>query len=228
MEVQPGNRAVVHHILVFARKIGDKGDPDGGGTRGFLASYVPGLRPQPFPAGMAKRIPAGSILIFQVHYTPNGTKTTDLSRIGFVFADPKTITHEVKTTSAVSRQIAIPPGAADHVIEATSRGSADDSLLLGYMPHMHLRGKAFSYEAIYPDGKHETLLDVPHYDFNWQTSYRLTEPIKLPAGTKLHAVAHFDNSADNPNNPDPEKRVRWGEQTWDEMMIGYFDVAIPR
>jgi peroxiredoxin/mono/diheme cytochrome c family protein len=228
VEVQPGNRAVVHHILVFARQIGEKGDPDGGGTRGFLASYVPGLRPQPYPAGMAKRVPANSILVFQVHYTPNGSKQTDLSRIGFVFADPKTITHEVKTTSAVQRQIAIPPGAADHVIEATSRASADGALLLGYMPHMHLRGKAFSYEAVHPDGKREMLLDVPQYDFNWQTSYRLAEPIKLTAGTKLHAVAHYDNSADNPSNPDPEKSVRWGEQTWNEMMIGYFDVAVPR
>ena len=92
---------------------------------------------------------------------------------------------------------------------------------------MHLRGSAFSYEADYPDGKREMLLDVPHYDFNWQTSYRLADPLKLPSGTKVHAVAHYDNSADNPNNPDPEKRVRWGEQTWDEMMIGYFDVATP-
>jgi peroxiredoxin/mono/diheme cytochrome c family protein len=228
VEVRPGNRAVVHHILVFARQIGDKGDPDGGGTRGFLASYVPGLRPQPYPAGMAKRVPAGSILIFQVHYTPNGSKQTDLSRIGFVFADPKTLTHEVRTTSAVQRQIGIPPGMADYAIEATSRPATDGSLLLGYMPHMHLRGKAFSYEAVYPDGKKEMLLDVPHYDFNWQTAYRLSDPLKLPAGTKVHAVAHYDNSADNPNNPDPEKRVRWGEQTWDEMMIGYFDVAVPR
>jgi peroxiredoxin len=228
MEVRPGNRAVVHHILVFARQPGQRDDPDGGGTRGFLASYVPGLRPEPFPPGMAKRIPAHSVLVFQVHYTPNGSPATDLSRIGFVFADPKTVTHEVRTTSAVQRRISIPPGAADYVLDATSRAAPDDRLLLGYMPHMHLRGKAFSYEAVYPDGKKEMLLDVPKFDFNWQTSYRLAEPLKLPAGTKLHAVAHFDNSAENPNNPDPTKSVRWGEQTWDEMMLGYFDVATKR
>jgi peroxiredoxin len=228
VEVRPGNRAVVHHVLVFARKPGDRGDPDGGGTRGFLASYVPGLRSLPYPAGMAKRVAAGSVLIFQIHYTPNGSPQTDLSRIGFVFADPKTVTHEVRTTSAVTRALAIPPGEADYRVDANSRPAADGSLLLAYMPHMHLRGKAFSYEAVYPDGKRETLLDVPHYDFNWQTAYRLAEPRQLPAGTKVHAVAHFDNSPDNPNNPDPTKRVRWGEQTWDEMMIGYFDVALPK
>jgi peroxiredoxin len=228
IEVQPGNRAVVHHILVLGLKPGDRSG-DGGGTRGYLAAYVPGLRPMPFLAGMAKKIPAGTTLVFQVHYTPNGTKQTDLSRIGFVFADPKTITHEVRTTSAVSRGIAIPPNDPDYQLEATtSRGSADGTLLLGFMPHMHLRGKAFSYEAMYPDGKHEMLLDVPNYDFNWQTSYRLAEPQKLPSGTKVHAVAHYDNSAENPANPDPEKLVRWGEQTWNEMMIGYYDVAIPK
>jgi hypothetical protein len=145
-----------------------------------------------------------------------------------VFADPKTVTHEVRTTSAVQRRIDIPPGEGDHVVQADSRTSPDGTLLLAFMPHMHLRGKAFSYEAIYPDGKREMLLDVPHYDFNWQTAYRLAEPTKLPTGTKVHAVAHFDNSESNPNNPDPKKRVRWGEQTWDEMMIGYMDVAVPR
>jgi peroxiredoxin len=228
MEVRPGNRAVVHHILVFARSVGERGDADGGGTRGFLASYVPGLKPEPLPASMAKRIPARSMLVFQVHYTPNGSEQTDLSKIGFVFADPKSVTHEVRTVSAVQRKIDIPPGDADHVIEATSRTSPTDLLVLGYMPHMHLRGKAFSYEVVYSDGKKETVLDVPRYDFNWQTSYRLAEPLKVPAGAKMHAVAHFDNSAENPNNPDPTKRVRWGEQTWDEMMIGYFDIATKR
>jgi thiol-disulfide isomerase/thioredoxin len=228
VEVRPGNRAVVHHILVLTLPPGGR-NPDGGGTRGFLAAYVPGLRPVPFPPGMAKRVPAGTKIVFQIHYTPNGSKQTDLSQIGFVFADPNAVTHEVRTTSAVQRRIAIPPHAADHAIEATtSRGTAEGTLLLGMMPHMHLRGKAFRYDAVYPDGKRETLLDVPRYDFNWQTSYRLSEPRPLPAGTKVYAVARYDNSDGNPSNPDPTKLVRWGEQTWDEMMIGYFDVAIPR
>jgi hypothetical protein len=213
---------------VFARQSLRGGDPESGGANGFLAAYVPGLRPLPYPPGMAKRVPAGSKLIFQVHYTPVGTPQTALSRIGFVFADPAKVTQEVRTTSAVSRRLAIPPGAADHAVEATSRPLPAGAQLLTFMPHMHLRGKAFKYEAQFPDGKTEVLLDVPHYDFNWQTAYRLAEPRPLPAGTRLHATAHFDNSADNPNNPDPKALVRWGEQTWNEMMIGYFDVAVPR
>jgi peroxiredoxin len=227
MEVQPGCRAVVHHILVFATR-GLGRVPDAGGRQGFLAAYVPGLRPLPYPPGMAKRVPAGSKLIFQIHYTPVGTEQTDLSRIGFVFADPATVTHEVRTTSAVNRRLAIPPGDADYVVEATSRELPAGAQLLTFMPHMHVRGKAFKYEARLPGGKSEVLLDVPHYDFNWQTGYRLTEPLNLPAGTKVHATAHYDNSADNPNNPDPTKTVRWGDQTWNEMMIGYFDVVVPR
>lgn len=229
VEVRPGNRAVVHHILILMLKKGAGfRDEDGGGTRGYLAAYVPGLRPTTYPAGMAKKVPAGATLVFQIHYTPNGTKQQDKSEIGFVFADPKTITHEVKTTSAVSRTLSIPPMTADYAVEATSRGTPEGATLLGFMPHMHLRGSAFSYEAVFPDGRREMLLDVPHYDFNWQTSYRLAEPRKLPTGTRMHCVAKYDNSENNPSNPDPKARVRWGEQTWNEMMIGYFDIAAPR
>jgi peroxiredoxin len=228
VEVRPGSRAVVHHILVFAVTGMNRNLPDEGGRQGFLAGFVPGLRPLPFPRGYAKRVPANSKLLFQVHYTPNGTEQTDLSHIGFVFADPATVTHEVKTTSAVARRLAIPPGDADHVVEATSRPLPAGAQLLGFMPHMHVRGSAFKYEAKYPDGKAEVLLDVPHYDFNWQTSYRLAERRAVPAGTAIHATAHYDNSAANPNNPDPTKLVRWGDQTWNEMMIGYFDMAVLR
>jgi peroxiredoxin len=228
VEVRPGSRAVVHHILVFAVSGLSRNLPDEGGRQGFLAAYVPGLRPLPYPPGFAKRVPAKSRLLFQVHYTPNGTEQTDLSQIGFVFADPATVTHEVKTVSAASRRLAIPPGDADHVVEATSRPLAAGTQLVALMPHMHVRGKAFKYDAKFPDGRTETLLDVPHYDFNWQTAYRLSERRVVPAGTVLHATARYDNSAANPNNPDPTKLVRWGDQTWNEMMIGYFDIAVPR
>ena len=228
VEVQPGNRAVVHHILVFALpKDGRDLSAVGGGISGFLAAYVPGLRPLPFPDGMAKRLPAGSNLLFQIHYTPNGSKTTDLSKVGFVFTDGSKVKYEVKTTSAAGRQINIPPGADNHKVEA-QRNLPAEVQLLAFSPHMHVRGKSFFYEAIYPDGKKETLLDVPHYDFNWQTAYRYAEPKKIPAGTKIHAVAHYDNSTKNLSNPDPTKTVRWGDQTWQEMMIGYFDVAVPK
>jgi hypothetical protein len=177
---------------------------------------------------MAKRIPKGSKLIFQVHYTPNGSPQQDRTQVGFVFADPGDVKQEVMTVSALSRGVSIPPMAENHRVEATSRGRSSEVLLLGLMPHMHVRGKSFSYEAIYPDGRRETILDVPRYDFNWQTSYRLTEPRPLPAGTRMHCVAHYDNSENNLNNPNPKATVRWGDQTWNEMMIGYFDIAVPR
>ena len=227
VEVQPGNRAVVHHILVFAIKPGSAGEDIAGGVQGFLAAYVPGLRALPYPEGMAKKIPAGSRLVFQIHYTPNGSKQTDMSKIGFNFVDASKVKFEVRTTSVAGRQINIPPGADNHPVEAT-RALPADARILTFMPHMHLRGKAFMYEAILPDGKKEILLDVPQFDFNWQTSYRLAEPKSLPKGTKIHAVAHYDNSEKNLSNPDPSKTVHWGDQTWNEMMIGYFDVAVPK
>jgi peroxiredoxin len=226
-ELQPGNRAVVHHILTFARQGGRREGPDEGGVQGFLVGYVPGMRAEPFPAGMAKRVSAGSQLIFQVHYTPIGSEQFDQSKLGLVFANPQDLTHEVRTTSAANVRIRIPPNADNHWEEGFTRRPLGDSLLLGLMPHMHLRGKSFFYEALLPDGTKETLVDIPRYDFNWQTSYRLAEPKPLPAGTRIHAVAHYDNSDRNLSNPDPTQTVRWGDQTWEEMLIGYFDIAIP-
>jgi peroxiredoxin/mono/diheme cytochrome c family protein len=227
-EVIPGNRAVVHHVLVFARKPGERELPGEGGLSGFLSSYVPGLRSEPYPTGMAKRIPAGSQIVFQVHYTPIGSPQQDVTKLGLVFMDEKDVKYEVKTTSAVQRRLNIPPGDDNWRAEATSFATPEGALLLGYSPHMHLRGKSFSYEAIFADGRRQMLLDVPHYDFNWQTFYRLSEPIPLSPRTRLKSVAHYDNSDQNLSNPDSKKTVRWGDQTWDEMMIGYFDLAIPR
>lgn len=227
-ELLPGNRAVVHHILAFAVPKGARRLSGGGGRDGYLVGYVPGLRVLPYPKGMAKKIPAGSDLIFQVHYTPIGTEQLDQSKIGFVFADPKEVTHEVKTTSASTPFFRIPAHAENYKVEATTFRALPQAKLLSLMPHMHLRGKAFKYIALYPNGKEEILLDVPAYDFNWQTAYRLAEPKTLPKGTRVRGIAHFDNSEYNLNNPNPNKSVRWGDQTWDEMMIGYFDVAIPK
>lgn len=228
-ELQPGNRAVVHHILVFVRA--PKGSRHGGWTGGpgaFLASYVPGARLHSFPDGMAKFIPAGSSLIFQVHYTPIGTRQEDTSRLGLVYARGDEVTHVVMTQQALKRRgLVIPPGAGNSRHEATSPTSPLEVQLLRMMPHMHLRGKAFRYEARFPDGRTRTLLDIPHYDFNWQTAYRLEKPLALPPGTRIHCVAHFDNSEVNLANPDPTATVRWGDQTWNEMMIGYFDVGVP-
>lgn len=230
-EVQPGNPAVVHHILVFARG-GKKGERaaelrDGAGG-GFLSGYVPGLRVKPYPEGMAKKIPAGSKLYFQVHYTTNGTTQFDNSQLGLWFADEPQITHEIKTIANATKKLAIPPHEPNYEVDATTGALPTEGLLLSLSPHMHLRGKDFRYDIIFPGGKRETLLDVPHYDFNWQTTYRLAEPLPLPRGTRMYSIAHYDNSADNLSNPDPSKLVTWGDQTWEEMMIGYFDLAIPR
>jgi peroxiredoxin len=226
-EVMPGNRAVVHHVLVHCRSPHGRGG-DGLAGQGFLAAYVPGLRPIAYPKGMAKRIAAGSALTFQIHYTPNGSVQNDVTRIGLWFADPKKVTHEVTTIAATNPLFVIPPGNGNFAVEATSNRFPAGAQLLTFMPHMHLRGKSFFYEAVFPNGKRETLLDVPKYDFNWQTAYREKQPLKLPTGTRVHAIAHFDNSEENLNNPNPKAAVTWGDQTYEEMMIGYFDMAAPK
>lgn len=225
-ELRPGNRMVVHHILAFAIQPGERNLRDGG-ARGFLVGYVPGMRAEPFPEGMAKRIPAGSRLVFQVHYTPIGSQQFDQSELGLVFADPADIKYEVKTTSALNRSFKIPAGDGNYPVEASApQIKTDGAYLLAMMPHMHLRGKSFRYE-LEGGEKSEILLDIPAYDFNWQTAYRLQDPLPLKADSVIHCEAHFDNSKWNNANPDPTQTVRWGDQTWEEMMIGYFDVAYP-
>ena len=229
-ELQPGNRAVVHHILVFSLPGGRRERASLASVNGeFLAAYVPGHRPPVYDDGMAKLVPAGSKLVFQLHYTPIGTPQKDLSRLGLVFADPKTIKHVVTTQQVTeARGLVIPPGHDNFEVKSRpSQRAPSEVQLLAMMPHMHLRGKAFRYTAHFPDGRSEILLDVPQYDFNWQTAYRLVKPVTLPKGAYLRGVAHYDNSEENLNNPDPSAMVRWGDQTWNEMMIGYFDVAVP-
>jgi peroxiredoxin len=222
-EARPGNNAVVHHIIVFIVPPGQpiKQMGEGMGKRELLVGTAPGNPPTRFEPGMAKRIRAGSKLLFQMHYTVNGAKQQDLSSVGLVFADPATVTREVRTDMAINSDFLVSAGADNYEVDAWRRFSAD-SLLLSFMPHMHLRGKAFRYELKYPDGTVETLLDVPRYDFNWQNTYELAAPKFVPKGAKLHCIAHFDNSENNLANPDPAQPVGWGEQTWDEMMIGWF------
>jgi hypothetical protein len=218
----PGNRAVVHHIIVFVQP---PGTSTGSTPRQHFTAYVPGYIVRPFEKGMAKLITAGSKLIFQVHYTPIGTPQTDKSRVAFLYADKADVKRQVVTNVAGNTTFLIPSHASNHRVEGTSREYSKEALLLSLSPHMHLRGKAFRYEAVYPNGTRETLLDVPRYDFNWQTQYALAEPKPLPPGTRLHCVAHFDNSPENLANPDPSKAVRWGDQTWEEMMLGYYEIA---
>jgi len=189
----------------------------------ILLVYAPGSSPDNWPGGMAKLIPAGSDLVFQMHYTTNGRPGTDITQIGLRFAKAPP-TQRVLTLQLTNDHFLIPPGDPDYRAEAWGT-LPNDALLLSFFPHMHLRGKRFAYNIVHPDGTIEPLLRV-HYHFHWQMSYRLATPIPLKAGTKLQAVAWFDNSRSNPHNPDPDSAVRWGEQTSDEMMVGFFDVAV--
>jgi peroxiredoxin len=225
-EIMPGNRSVVHHLSVFAFVKDELEALLDGTSDGYLVAYVPGMRAKSYPEGMAKRIPAGSKLVFQVHYTPNGSEQLDCSKLGLLFVDPGSVQYEVLTGSVIQRTLVIPPRVAHYRVSGKSVRSPRESYLLSMMPHMHLRGASFNYEILYPNGKIATLLDVPSYDSNWQTSYRLLEPLALPAGSRLRGSASFDNSEDNLNNPDPSKTVRWGLQSRDEMMVGYFDIAV--
>jgi mono/diheme cytochrome c family protein/thiol-disulfide isomerase/thioredoxin len=222
-EIQPTARQVVHHVIVHALAPGEKGRPDAAG--GYWAAYVPGNSHRVLPEGFAKRLPAGARLRFQIHYTPVGKAVTDQLRLGIIFA-PEPPQREVRVAALANPRLRIPAGAANHV-ETLSRELPGDYHVMSFMPHMHMRGKAFRYEAQLPDGTQATLLDIPRYDFNWQLGYELGQPRLLPRGTRLTITAVFDNSPENPANPDPSRTVTWGEQTWDEMMIGYIEHLVP-
>jgi peroxiredoxin len=222
-ECRPGNRAVVHHILVYVLAPGKLNPYEPDGTAYTLAGWAPGDMPFIYPPGTARRIKAGSKLLFEVHYTPNGTEHADRSSVGVIFAKepPQYI---AETNILANMALRIPPGAARHTAQMTYT-FPEDALVLSFMPHMHLRGTSARYTVTYPDGKTETLLSVPDYDFNWQSVYRFEQPIRIPKGSKLTWSASWDNSADNPRNPDPTKEVRWGLQTWDEMQNGWMDLV---
>lgn len=226
--VVPGNRRVLHHCLVFVKYPNELvvEQPEyRGGLDGYFAGYVPGAEYAPYPEGTGKFIPKGARLVFQLHYTPTGRPETDNTKLGLYLHASKPVV-ELQTRAAYNDNFVIPPGALNHEVIATFR-IRKDKLLWALSPHMHWRGSRFVYEAHLPDGRTETLLSVPNYDFNWQTQYRLREPRLLPAGTQIVCTAGFDNSARNPANPDPGQRVRFGEQTWDEMCIGYMDLSDP-
>lgn len=225
-EILPTNRKVVHHVIV---SVHEKGAPRGKerdeGAGGYWAAYVPGNSKQIYPDGFARKLPAGSTVSFQIHYTPNGKATEDQLRMGLIFAK-QTPRYAVETTGLPRRALNIPPGEANH-IEVETRTLPFDMNVMAFMAHMHLRGKSFKYEIVKQDGSTETLLDIPRYDFNWQLRYDLGQYRVLPRGTVLKITAAFDNSAGNPANPDPGKTVRWGQQTFDEMMIGYIEHFVP-
>jgi hypothetical protein len=229
IEVQPGDRSVVHHALIHVAgdddEAGRSGDAAREERRGFWGEYVPGQNTLVYPDGFAKKLPKGARLRFQMHYTPNGTATTDRTRVGVIYAtEPPR--HEVRVAGIVNARISIPPGVADHREEASLR-IPFDATILGFLPHLHVRGTACRYELVRSDGGRTTLLDIPHYDFNWQLLYRLHEPLGLRAGDRLVFTAWYDNSAGNPANPDPSQTVRWGPQTFDEMHLGYVEYFVP-
>lgn len=246
-EVRPSSREHVHHAVVYIRPpesnwlrgapIGvpfsasnlrdDKLRHDAHSTDSdMLLVYAPGSSPDRWPDGMAKFVPAHSDLVFQMHYTTNGHAATDQTAIGLVFAKSRPTQRVLSLQLANERDtIPIPPGAENYRVEVHGT-LPNEAILLSFFPHMHVRGKRFEYDIVRPDGGIETLLKV-NYDFYWQLSYRLAEPRLLKAGTQLQAVAWYDNSRNNPHNPDPDSPVRWGDQTYNEMMVGFFDVAVP-
>jgi len=245
-EILPGMPENVHHAVVYVRppesqwlRHAPVGKPFTASelnteqerrdamwtTSDILLVYAPGSTPDNWPEGMAKYVAAGSDLVFQMHYTTNGKAGTDVTRIGLIFAKEEPA-KRVLTLQLTNDHFVIPPGVPDYRVEA--RGTLpNDALLLSFFPHMHLRGRRFEYNIVHGDRSIETLLRV-NYHFHWQMSYRLAEPLALKAGTELQAVAWYDNSKGNMHNPDPEAAVRWGEQTSDEMMVGFFDVAVGR
>ena len=189
-----------------------------------LVNWAVGEDAPVFQPGLGKRIPKGSTLIFQVHYTTDGTPGSDRSKIGLIFSK-ETPRQEVRTGMIANPLFAIPPGVSDYQIDAEATFSEDVNVWSMH-PHMHYRGKDMTYTAIYPDGRREIVLRVPKFDFGWQTDYFLAKPLYLPKGSKLYVSAHYDNSTANRNNPDPKATVRWGDQTWEEMMIGYFTYTV--
>lgn len=226
VELMPGNREVLHHALIFVQYPAEYAhlQPEyHGGAGGYFAGYVPGMFPIFYPEDTGKFLPDGSTIIFQMHYTATGKPEEDQSSLGLHFHDgePPMV---FKTRSAANHAISIEPGDRDSEAMAVYR-IKEDSVVWGFNPHMHLRGSRFAYSAVLPDGTEKTLLNVPHYDFNWQTEYRLAEPVKLPAGSRIVCEGAFDNSATNPANPDPEEWVTWGDQSWEEMFIGFLSYS---
>ena len=224
-EILPTDASVVHHVIVQVHKKGSKARDRGEGAEGYWAAYVPGNTHHVWPEGFAKKLPAGATVSFQIHYTPNGKKTEDQLRMGLIFAKeaPRYIVH---TASVANPRLNIPPGAANHV-EVKEQAVPFDMHVMSFMAHMHLRGKAFKFEVRTPGGSPEVLLDIPRYDFNWQLRYNYAQSRFLPRGSKVTTTAIFDNSDKNPANPDPTKTIRWGQQTFDEMMIGYIEYYTP-
>lgn len=250
-EIKRGDPSVVHHVIISVREPGQGPLPPAGELNlgaaqnregeartlqqgqgqartqnpdGMLLGWAPGMSPLMLKEGQAKLVKKGSVLIFQMHYTTNGRPSKDRTSIGLYFAKGP-IEKRVITTGAFARNLVIPPGEPNYESKSAYTFT-EDSHIVSFMPHMHVRGKDFEYKLVYPDGTSKILLKVPRYDFNWQLNYFLKEPVAAPKGSRIECVAHHDNSERNKFNPDPSKEVRWGPQTWEEMMIGWLDYTL--
>jgi hypothetical protein len=240
LEIRPENRRAVHHVVLYYRMPGSSwlagskpgfanskptDGSEGGGADGFLGGYTPGMPAIKLTPGRAVQLPAGADLVLEMHYTPYGRATTDRTKIGLNFADEKPFETEWKLF-VVTHDFVIPPGDPNFRVNAQITLNSDLKLV-NFWPHMHLRGKAFEFRAIFPDGSAEMLLRVPQYRFDWQLTYELASERVLPKGTRIVATAYYDNSVNNPVNPNPAAEVRWGDQTWEEMMVGFITAAVP-
>ncbi len=225
IEIHPSARAQVHHVLAFTQPAGSVPKPGGelGPTNiGGVTPNKPGLV---FEPGVARLLRGNSDIVMQIHYTANGTENKDRTTIGVIYAKQPP-TKMAAGGMAINPRFVIPANDGNAEVRATTPLTRD-TIVTSMTPHMHVRGKDMTYIAHYADGTDETLLSVPKYDFNWQISYELATPKVLPKGTKIEVIAHFDNSTGNKFNPDPTKDVRWGDQTWEEMMIGFFSTTAP-
>ncbi len=224
-EVRPQQRSQVHHILVLIQEGNKPAMRNGEQFSNMLIGYAPGVPTTTWDPDTAYLVKAGSTFLFQVHYTTNGKEATDRAVLGLKIRKDKP-TYRAFSSSATQPRLNIPANDPNYEVHAVYTFK-EDVTMLDMTPHMHLRGKAFKYVLTYPDGRSEELLNVPHYDFNWQLSYILAQPRQIPAGAKLEATAWYDNSANNKFNPDPSKDVHWGDQTFQEMMIGFFNYKVP-
>jgi hypothetical protein len=247
-EFRIDQRSVVHHINAYARgpessylagypkseivsaTVADRGRRREGervfDRRQQLVGWEPGYEPMPWLADGAKEVRAGSDIVFEMHFSPNGKEVTDYSQLGIYLTETAPKERVVAIDTLRDLDLAIPAGERNYVSRA-SMTLAQAVRLVSVQPHMHRRGRAMEVRAVYPDGRVELLVSVPKYDFNWQTTYVLREPKLLPAGTRLESVARFDNSANNSSNPDASVMVNWGDQTTDEMHIAFLELALP-
>jgi hypothetical protein len=226
IEIKPQARAHVHHVIAYTQPAGQKVSEAGVLGPGNIGGVTPNKPGMVFDPGVGRLLSANTDIILQMHYTTNGEAVTDKTVVGVKFLKEAPSMVQ-RGGSVIQPGFVIPAGAAAHEVRG-SRVLQADTIITSFTPHMHVRGKDMTYIATYPDGRTETLLSVPKWDFNWQITYQLKEAKRMPKGTKIEVIAHYDNSTQNKFNPDATKDVRWGDQTWEEMMIGFWGTVADR